>query len=180
MEHEIDTLTDERDLLKVQDKVKYQKWLREKQPSEPKIVGKAVKYLRKEDGGEERRQKSIQQIITQRETNREISNREAQRRIYEENRDNEGVEEEIKDGENEDKKSTNRKNNYSRWQMNRSSSPCIINQENKQPSEYQQRHCESEDYNQHLLKSIQKMAAATKVGKTARSINKTQPKTNQG
>lgn len=124
MEHEIDTLTDERDLLKVQDKVKYQKWLRERQPSEPKTGGKGN---RKEEGeGETRRQKSIQQIITQRETNREISNREAQRRIYEENRDNEGQEEEIKDGE---KKSTYRKSNYSRWHMNRSSSPCIITQE---------------------------------------------------
>ncbi len=125
MEHEIDTLTDERDLLKVQDKIKYQKWLRERQPSEPKTAGKR----KEEGGGETRRQKSIQQIITQRETNREVSDREAQRRIYEDNRDNEGLEEEIKDGENDEKKSIYRKSNYSRWHMNRSSSPCIITQE---------------------------------------------------
>jgi hypothetical protein len=39
------------------------------------------------------------------------------------------MEEEVKESDKGEKKSTQRKSSYSRWHMNRSSSPCIINQE---------------------------------------------------
>jgi hypothetical protein len=63
--------------------------------------------------------------VTYRETNRDLSNRIAgKRRIYENNEPKEEMDEEIK----EEKQPTLR-TNYSRWHMNRSSSPCIIAQD---------------------------------------------------